>query len=144
MTDAALTAINRLARSSRRFICCETTCPRHLICIDVDDAGFRINCGTTPLSSAIESWKVDGLLVQSKWNEQPITAERTELIDRPRVSFGRSIRQHVFGEQLSGVRSRLERSRLCRRCQLARNRASGILLFFDRKQWFACRAIEEI
>src|SRR5258708_31816014 len=134
MTDTALTAIDRFSWSAGGCIGSQAPCPCHFIGIDVDDPGLRIDSRTTPFGSAIESRKYDGLLIESKWNEQSFTAECAELIDCPSVCFRGSIRQDVFGQQLSGIRSWLERSRLRRRSQLPRNRAGRILLFFDRKQ----------
>src|SRR5258708_3747846 len=113
MAHTALAAIYGLARSSCRFIRRKATCPRHLVGVDIDDADLRIYRRAAPFSSAIKSRKVDSLLVQAKRDEQPFAAERAEFIDCPCMCFRCSSGQHVFGQQLPGVWSRLERSRLC-------------------------------
>src|ERR1700722_10266311 len=144
MTDTALTPVDCFAGSPGGLISCQSACPCHFIGVDVDDSRLGINRWTTPLSAAIKARKVHGLLIQSKGNEQSFTAECAELIDCPCMCLRSAVGEHVLGQQLSGIRIRLERSRLRRRSHLSGNIAGRIALLFNWKQWLPGYAIKQI
>ena len=45
----------RIGAGRQRLLFREFQEPRHLVCIDVQQAGLRVECGTTPLAAAVES-----------------------------------------------------------------------------------------
>src|SRR5579872_280896 len=66
------------------------------------------------------------------------------MIERPLVSFGRSRRQHILGEQLTRIWRRPRRQALLICCFFSGKRALRIFLVFDRDQRLPCYAIEHV
>ena len=89
MADTALTHVNG-ARAIFTAVWSESAGPGHLIRIDIDDRGFRIHGGATPLGAAIEARKNYGVFSDAERNKLPVTAEFLEFFERPLMNFPRA------------------------------------------------------
>lgn len=76
-------------------------------------------------------------------HELPFTAERLELLERPRVGFRSPVGQQIRGQQLPRKRLRERRHGLRRTRHVARHVGRGKLLFCDRIDRLAVGPIEK-
>ena len=86
--------------------------PRHLVRVDVEQSGIRIERRATPFRAAVEPGEHDRAL--ERWRREKAGLELPEPLEHGRVRLGRASRQHRLGEALPRKRRRPGRSRLRR------------------------------
>ena len=116
--------------------------PRHLIRVDVEQAGFGVECGAAPFAAAVESGEDDGSL--RTWGRELVTADDgAEALQRGLVGFRGARGEHVLGENLPRERSGLQRQGLFGGKLFPGHlrRWHGALL--EREQWLAGGAFKD-
>ena len=89
------------ARSAFRIQFHHLKNPRHLVAVDVQDAGRRIEAGSTPLTASVEARKYHGTL--RTWRHKlSVRSNRSKALQHERVGLGRDVGDVVLVESLPG------------------------------------------
>src|ERR1700686_1123925 len=121
----------------------QRVCKSNVVGIDVNDMSLRIECGPTPLSTAVETGEHDRLLVDLIWDELAVTRKGMKLLQRPLMSFWRARSEQVLCKNLPGKGRGFNRDGLLFCGNLARHRAGWKFSVLNGKKRRAVDAIEE-
>ena len=115
--------------------------PCHLVRVDVEQPGLRIEGRPAPFGAAVVSREDDEPIGARRLKHPgvPVLAERLQC---GRVRFGRPIREHALGQRLPHERRWLARDRLGRARLLAVDARRGNLPIVDGKQRLSALAVE--
>src|SRR6478672_6132983 len=144
MADRALALVNTFSAELVGCIGGQLRVPGNVVGIDIQNAGFGIECWSSPFSATVESRENDCRLLRVEGNKLSCALERSKLCDRPLVRLRRSVGQHVFGQDLARIRCGLRRKALLICSTFPGEIALRIFLVLDGKERLAGGAIEKI